>query len=109
MKHVVVIWLSVAFAFLFGGCGILFTGAKKDLIGQIEKNMSQKEVLSLLGEPDYKRFAGEMEQWEYRDYYYVDQMPVNVIIDFSGKESKVVVVAVDRGLTDNFKLRDDIG
>lgn len=86
MKHVVVIWLSVAFAFLFSGCGILFTGAKKDLIGQIEKNMSQKEVLSLLGEPDYKRFAGEMEQWEYRDYYYVDQMPVNVIIDFSGKE-----------------------
>ena len=39
----------------------------------------------MLGNPDYTRFDGGIEQWEYKSFYYVGSQPVNVIIDFDNE------------------------
>lgn len=33
---------------------------------KVEKGMAKKEVVSLLGEPDFRRFDEQVEEWEYK-------------------------------------------
>lgn len=46
------------------GCASLFTN--KELLMGIHKGMLQQEVRKDLGKPDYRRFNGDLEEWEYR-------------------------------------------
>lgn len=40
-------------------------GTSKSALMKIEKGMNKREVTSLLGNPDYRRFNPESEEWEY--------------------------------------------
>ena len=44
-------------------CASLLTN--KNVLMNVQKGMSQKEVSSILGKPDYRRFDNELEEWEY--------------------------------------------
>ena len=48
----------------FCSCGSYMTG--KSAIMKVEKGMAKKEVVSLLGEPDFRRFDEQVEEWEYK-------------------------------------------
>lgn len=40
-------------------------GINKSVIMSVQKGMTQQEVSSILGKPDYRRFDRELEEWEY--------------------------------------------
>ena len=46
------------------GCASIL-GINKDVMMSVEKGMSQKEVSSILGKPDYRRFDHDVEEWEF--------------------------------------------
>jgi len=56
------IGLLVLFAGL-SSCASLFVN--KNVLMNIHNGMSQSEVSKLLGQPDYRRFNGDLEEWEY--------------------------------------------
>lgn len=81
-----------ALCILTCGCGSLFTASNKEKVSNIRPGMSQNEVQAILGKPDYTRFNGGIEQWEYRNCYYAyGNQPVNVTVDFSNGK----VIAMD--------------
>lgn len=49
------------------GCGSVMT--TRNAMLQIEKGMTKREVAALLGQPDYRRFDSDWEEWEYRKVY----------------------------------------
>lgn len=82
---------ALALCVLASGCGSLFTASNKTTVSNIRPGMTQAQVQGMLGSPDYKRFDGGVEQWEYRSYYYTQgNQPVNVIVDFN--DGKVVAL-----------------
>lgn len=64
----------------FCSCGSYMTS--KSAIMKIEKGMTKKEVVSLLGEPDFRRFDEQMEEWEYKKINALTSETTIVIVDF---------------------------
>lgn len=50
-------------------CGIM--KLSRDAMMEVEKGMHKTEVVNLLGQPDYRRFDKDWEEWEYRNAYTV--------------------------------------
>lgn len=82
MRTMKTVLLAIVICLLASGCGSLFTASQKDTVSHIRPGMSKEQVEGMLGSPDYTRFDGGIEQWEYGSFYYVDSHSVNVIIDF---------------------------
>lgn len=72
---------------------VLFTGAiflcscgsyktAKEAILKIEKGMSKREITNLLGNPDYRRFDNESEQWEYIKEDPLSGTKTIILVDF---------------------------
>lgn len=62
--------IKTLIAFLLIGGSLFFSScgsykASRDAILKIEKGMSKREITNLLGNPDYRRFDHEYEQWEF--------------------------------------------
>ncbi len=57
--------MALVIAASCAGCSSLFYDAKTSVLQQIHKGMSKQEVTELLGEPQYRRFDPELEEWEY--------------------------------------------
>lgn len=57
--------MALVIAASCAGCSSLFYDAKTSVLQQIHKGMSKQEVTELLGEPQYRRFDSELEEWEY--------------------------------------------
>lgn len=55
--------LLIGGSLFFSSCGSY--KASRDAILKIEKGMSKREITNLLGNPDYRRFDHEYEQWEF--------------------------------------------
>lgn len=80
MKKQVFIALSLVACSLFlSGCASL-TGSSA--ITKIEKGMSKKEIVKLLGEPDFRRFDDQYEEWEYKKENVLTQETKIIIVDF---------------------------
>lgn len=62
VKAIIVLSLLIG-TFFFSSCGSYKT--TKDAILKIEKGMSKREIINLLGYPDFRRFDHEYEQWEF--------------------------------------------
>lgn len=60
--------MALVIAASCAGCSSLFYDAKTSVLQQIHKGMSKQEVTELLGEPQYRRFDSELEEWEYYKY-----------------------------------------
>ena len=63
--------IKTLIAFLLIGGSLFFSScgsyqSNKNAIQRIEKGMSKREITNLLGNPDYRRFDHEYEQWEFR-------------------------------------------
>lgn len=64
MKVKTIIALSlITGSLFFSSCGSY--KASRDAILKIEKGMSKREITNLLGNPDFRRFDHEYEQWEF--------------------------------------------
>jgi len=61
-------------------CSSLFTAANSSLM-QVQRGMTKNEVISLMGNPDFRRFNNMNEQWEYLRYINGNSMVV--VIDFA--------------------------
>ena len=87
--HVNRILCLFAGLFLMAGCGsVTFS----DRIPDIQPGMTSAEVTKLMGKPDYRRFNGDDEQWEYHR--------LNAV---SG-ETKIVIVDFIRGIVERMDL-----
>ncbi|WP_294590858.1 DUF4476 domain-containing protein [uncultured Bacteroides sp.] len=58
-----IIWL--AFAMELTSCSSLFYDLRSDVLQDIQKGMSKQEVSKLLGEPQFRRFDRDFDEWEY--------------------------------------------
>lgn len=64
MKVRTIVALSlITGSLFFSSCGSY--KASRDAILKIEKGMSKREITNLLGNPDFRRFDHEYEQWEF--------------------------------------------
>lgn len=54
----------LALALGLSSCAALM-GTSKDVLMSVQKGMTQEEVYSKLGQPDYRRFDRTSEEWEY--------------------------------------------
>lgn len=58
----------ITFSLIIGSLFLCSCGTYKssrDAILKIEKGMSKREITNLLGNPDYRRFDHDIEQWEF--------------------------------------------
>ena len=69
--------LLIGGSLFFSSCGSYQTN--RNAIQRIEKGMSKREITNLLGNPDYRRFDHEYEQWEFRK---VDILGTTIILIF---------------------------
>lgn len=79
VKALITLFLVAGSLFL-SSCGTY--KASRDAILKIEKGMSKREVTNLLGNPDYRRFDHDLEQWE---FIKVDQLfgtKTIILVDF---------------------------
>ena len=53
---------------VMSSCASLLADFRNSQLMGIQKGMTQQEVKTILGEPNYRRFDGGMEEWEYRGY-----------------------------------------
>lgn len=80
MKKQTFLALSLTICSLFlSGCASL-TG--NSAITKIEKGMTKKEIVKLLGEPDFRRFDDQYEEWEYKKTHPLTQETKIIIVDF---------------------------
>ena len=54
----------------------------KSAIMKVEKGMAKKEVVSLLGEPDFRRFDEQVEEWEYKKTNPLTAETTIIIVNF---------------------------
>ena len=64
MKTIKLTLARLAFMIGINSCASII-GSSKDIMMSVQKGMTQKEVSSILGKPQYRRFDQETEQWEY--------------------------------------------
>lgn len=64
-KHVSAILILLV---VMSSCAGLIINFKNSQLMSIQKGMTQQEVKTILGKPNYRRFDGAMEEWEYRGY-----------------------------------------
>lgn len=67
-------------SFSLCSCGTYMSS--KSAILKIEKGMSKKEVVGLLGEPNFRRFDEQVEQWEYKKEGLLSSETTIIIVDF---------------------------
>lgn len=62
--------MIVAAIFLIGlsACSMRTLVQGKQVLNQVHSGMTAEEVTRLLGQPDYRRFNQEVEEWEYRKW-----------------------------------------
>ena len=86
------IMLCLALGILVSGCFTSYVSTKQ-MMG-IYQGMTQSQVESVLGKPDFRRFDGDMEEWEFhRDNGtpVLTSEPVTIIVQFVNRE----VVSMD--------------
>lgn len=86
------IMLCLALGILVSGCFTSYVSTKQ-MMG-INQGMTQSQVESVLGKPDFRRFDGDMEEWEFhRDNGtpVLTSEPVTIIVQFVNRE----VVSMD--------------
>ena len=62
--------------------------SNKQVMG-VQQGMTQRDVESILGKPDYRRFDGDMEEWEFhRDNGtpVLTSEPMTIIVQFANKK-----------------------
>ena len=82
---------------VMSSCAGLIINFKNSQLMSIQKGMTQQEVKTILGKPNYRRFDGAMEEWEYRS------------LSLISGEYKVVVITFEDGRVsgmDTFTTRD---
>ncbi|WP_291529868.1 DUF4476 domain-containing protein [Bacteroides sp. UBA939] len=80
MKAIKQTLVLLALVIGMSGCASLFVN--KDIMMQIQKGMTQEEVSSILGKPDYRRFDHELEEWEFVKYVANTSGPTTIIVGF---------------------------
>ena len=91
MKRIHII-LCLTLGILVSSCFTSYVSTKQ--VMGIHQGMSQSEVESILGKPDYRRFDGDMEEWEFhRDNGtpVLTSEPMTIIVQFVNRE----VVSMD--------------
>ena len=54
---------------LCSSCSVLLSTASPEQLMKVQKGMSQKEVMNILGkQPAFRSFDGNTEKWEYREF-----------------------------------------
>lgn len=66
----------------FCSCGSLLG---KSAILQVEKGMTKKQIVDLLGEPDFRRFDDRYEEWEYKKENVITGETKIIIVDFTNE------------------------
>ncbi|MDD3040602.1 outer membrane protein assembly factor BamE [Bacteroides sp.] len=86
--HAVLLFLVLI---LSSSCASYYVSGKK--VMEVQKGMTQQEVRQLLGKPDYRRFEGDLEEWEFRrdKGTPLTPTPMTIIIQFMDGE----VVSMD--------------
>lgn len=81
MKRVHFILLTMLFI-LASSCGTTYV-SKKHVMG-IQEGMSQREVQGILGAPEYRRFDGYLEEWEFRreKWKALTPTPITIVVQF---------------------------
>lgn len=57
---------------------------RQEHLNQIRTGMTGEEVRELAGNPDFKRFENDVEQWEYRKAFFYEGKSVTMLVDFVG-------------------------
>ncbi len=76
--------LSIILLFAVQSCSVM----SSDPLLKIHQGQTREEVLTLLGDPHYRRFNQEQEEWEYRRHY-SNSGEVAVITFVEGRVSKL--------------------
>lgn len=72
---------------LNGSCASYYISGKR--VMEVQKGMTQQEVSQLLGKPDYRRFEGNFEEWEFRRDKVtppITSIPMTIIVQFMNNE-----------------------
>lgn len=98
------IMLCLALGILVSGCFTSYVSTKQ-MMG-IYQGMTQSQVESVLGKPDFRRFDGNMEEWEFhRDNGtpVLTSEPVTIIVQFVNRE--VLVWIRSKVMADLHRIR----
>lgn len=86
MKSIPII-LFLTLWMIVGSCSTYYVSNKK--VMEVQEGMTRQNVESILGQPDYRRFDGGIEEWEYRRISSVlYQTSMTIIISF--EEGRVI-------------------
>ncbi len=78
LKHLVIL---LSLAIFIGSCANIL-GDNKNVLLKIHNGMTKEQVSSILGNPNYRRFDNNTEEWEYEKYLSMSSDVTTIIITF---------------------------
>lgn len=82
-----IMWLALALG--LASCSGVFYDVKPDALRSVQKGMSKQEVTNLLGEPQFRRFDRDLDEWEFSKYV-AGSGNTTIIVSF--EDDKVVAM-----------------
>ena len=88
MKNLMKIITMVAILVAMTSCGLYDTaGQRAQLMENLHEGMTKREVVAILGNPEFRRSSNGIEQWEFRKTHFSGAQTV-ILLDF--RNDKVV-------------------
>ena len=77
MRKLIGLW-TIGLCMALSSCGTL-TG--NNMLFKVKRGMTERQVKEILGSPDFRRFHGDMEQWEYQKISWIGYGKI-ILVDF---------------------------
>lgn len=88
MKNIMNIIVAITLLVAMTSCGLYDTsGQRAQLMGNLHEGMTKREVVAVLGNPEFRRYNNGIEQWEFHKTHFSGAQTV-ILLDF--RNDKVI-------------------
>ena len=83
MKNLMKVVIMAIVLLTTTSCGVLDASLKRSRLAEsLHTGMTKREVVDLLGNPEFKRSYNGIEQWEYKKLHFISGAVTTILLDF---------------------------
>lgn len=83
MKNLMKVVIMAIVLLTTTSCGVLDASLQRSRLAEsLHTGMTKREVVDLLGNPEFKRSYNGIEQWEYKKLHFISGAVTTILLDF---------------------------
>lgn len=84
MKNLMKVVIMAIVLLTTTSCGVLDASLQRSRLAEsLHTGMTKREVVDLLGNPEFKRSYNGIEQWEYKKLHFISGAVTTILLDFN--------------------------